>query len=239
MDIFFRSVSNAVFLWSVKNKNRIITAFIILHILQAANIVAASFFVAQISTGSETGIKYFELGGNFGTAAALVFLITIIPGIAKRFRLRHPVFNIIQTFRRHFGIATFLLVLTHYAILRLVPSLTWQSFSTLPLRETLGFVAFCFLFLMFLTSNDFATRRLGAWWGRLHKLAYLIVWLVFAHVALDSFGLLSILIGVFAIAEWTSLIFSWLNKNKIPVSSPLINSPQSQPPSPPPVISTK
>lgn len=220
MDIFLNNISGQIFIWSVKNKNLIITAFIITHLLQLGNIVLASILVAQISSGNELGILYYDLGGKFGSLAALSFLVTITPGIAKRFGIHHKIFNIIQTFRRHIGIMTFLLVLTHYAILRLIPLMTWQSFVIPPIRETLGFVAFVMMFLMFLTSNDFSTRRFGSWWGRIHKLAYVIVWLVFVHVAFAEIGPISLLLGIFALAEWASLIYFWTKKKPfIPTNS--------------------
>jgi len=215
MDILFYSFSNRVFLWSVKNKNLVIRLFIATHILQVINILTATFFVAQIDKGNEIGVMYYDLGGKFGTVAALAFLVTITPGIAKRIGFRHPKLNLIQTFRRHFGIATFLLVLTHYAVLRLVPLMTWQGFVLPPFRETLGFLAFCLFFLMFLTNNDFSMNRLGRWWGRLHSVAYVIIWLVFVHVALEEIGPLTLLIGLYAVAEWVSLIYFWTKKKPL------------------------
>ncbi len=213
------NISGQVFIWSIKNKNLIITAFIITHLLQLGNIILASILVAQITSGNELGILYYDLGGKFGTLAALCFVITITPGIAKRLGIQHKIFNIIQTFRRHFGIMTFLLVLTHYAILRLVPLMTWQGFVVPPLRETLGFVAFVMMFLMFLTSNDFSTHKFGIWWGRIHKLAYIIVWLVFAHVVLEEVGPTSLLVGLYAIAEWGSLLYTKFKKAPTQVPS--------------------
>ena len=241
MDIFLYSFSNKVFLWLVKNKNLVIKLFFLAHILLTINILAAAYFVALIADGNEIGVMYYDLGGKFGTLAALAFLVTITPGIAKRFGIRHPVFNIVQTFRRHFGIATFLLTLTHYAVLRLVPMMTWQSFSLPPFRETLGFLAFCLFFVMFITSNDFSMKRLGKWWGRLHMAAYVIIWLVFGHVALEEIGPLTLLLGVYALAEWTSLIYFWTKKKSlIPANSgPTQVSPNSSVPNTTPSIPTR
>ena len=232
MDIFFNSFSNQVFLWLVKNKHLVIKLFFLAHILKAINILTAAFFVARIADGNEIGVLFYDLGGKFGTLAALAFLVTTTPGIAKRFGIRHPVFNIVQTFRRHFGIATFLLTFTHYAVLRLVPMMTWQSFSLPPFRETLGFFAFCLFFVMFITSNDLSMKRLGKWWGRLHSVAYVIIWLVFAHVALEEIGLLTLLLGVYAITEWVSLIYFWTKKKPlIPANvGPTLVSPSSSTP---------
>ncbi len=240
MDILFYSLSNRVFLWSVKNKNLVIRLFIATHIIQVINILIAAFFVAQITNGSEIGVMYYDLGGKFGTLAALAFLITITPGIAKRVGFRHPKLNLIQTFRRHFGIATFLLVLTHYAILRLVPLMTWQSFTVPPAREMLGFFAFCLFFLMFLTSNDLSMSRLGRWWGRIHSVAYIAIWLIFAHVVLEEIGPLAILLGLYATAEWVSLVYFWTKKKPTPSSGSTevsINSASS--PSTTPIIPTR
>ncbi len=86
MDIFFNSFSNQVFLWLVKNKHLVIKLFFLAHILQAINILTASFFVARIADGNEIGVLFYDLGGKFGTLAALAFLVTTTPGIAKRFK---------------------------------------------------------------------------------------------------------------------------------------------------------
>lgn len=217
MDILFNSFSNTLFLWSVKNKNFVIYAFIATHIFQVINILAAAFFVSQITSGNTLGVMYYDLGGKFGTLAALTFLITLTPGIAKRFGIRHKILNILMTFRRHFGIMTFLLVLTHLSILRLIPYFSWQPFTTPPLRELIGIIAFLGFLLLFITSNDFSTHRMGKWWGRLHSLSYIIVWLVFAHIALyKPTESSSILVGIFAVLEWVSLIYSWTHKKIIP-----------------------
>ena len=234
MDILFRSFSNKIFLWSARNKNLVIRAFISTHILQVANILAAYFFVSQITSGNTIGVLYYDLGGKFGTLGALAFLVTITPGIAKRFGFRHPKLNFIQTFRRHFGIATFLLVLTHSAILRFIPYMSWQAFTIPPLRELVGFAAFSMFFVMFITSNDFSTNRLGRWWGRVHALAYVIVWLTFAHVALfKPTEPTTILVGLYALAEWASLIYSWVKKKPAPPANigPTQISPDASPPS--------
>lgn len=225
MDILLSSLSNTAFLWSVRNKNLIINAFIALHFLQILNILAAAFFISQIPSGNTIGVLFYDLGGKFGTLAALTFLVTITPGIAKRFGIRHPVLNIIQTFRRHFGIMTFLLVLTHSAILRFIPYMSWQAFTAPPLRELIGFAAFCMFFVMFLTSNDFSTNRLGRWWGRVHALAYIIVWLTFAHIVLfKPTEPTSLLVGFFAVLEWVSLAY-WRFHKKPPL--PAQTSPQT------------
>ncbi len=238
MDILFNSFSNTLFLWSVRNKNLIINAFISTHIIQVINIIAAAFFVSQLDSGNTIGIMYYGLGGKFGTLAALAFLVTITPGIAKRFGIRHKTLNIVMTFRRHFGIMTFLLVLTHLAILRLIPYFSWSPFTTPPLRELIGIVAFFGFFLMFLTSNDFSTRRLGKWWGRLHSLSYVIVWLVFLHIALlKPTESTAILVGIFAVLEWVSLIYSWTRKKVIPVNTspqPISEITSQSPPQTPP-----
>ena len=234
MDILLRSFSNKIFLWSVRNKNLVIRAFISTHILQVINILAAAFFVSQIPSGNTIGVLYYDLGGKFGTLAALAFLVTITPGIAKRFGFHHPKLNFIQTFRRHFGIATFLLVLTHYSILRLIPYMSWQTFTMPPLRELIGFAAYCMFFVMFITSNDFSTNRLGRWWGKVHSLAYVIVWLMFVHIALyNPTEPTAILVGFYALAEWASLIYFWVKKKPAPPANigPTQISPDASPPS--------
>lgn len=84
-------------------------------------------------------------------------------------------------------------------------------------------------------------KRLGKWWGRLHMVAYVIIWLVFAHVALEEIGPLTLLIGLYAIAEWVSLIYFWTKKKPlIPANSgPTQVSPSTSNPNTTPSIPTR
>jgi DMSO/TMAO reductase YedYZ heme-binding membrane subunit len=52
--------------------------------------------------------------------------------------------------------------------------------------------AFVFLWLMALSSNDFAVRRLGRWWKRLHRVGIHYLWVVFVY----TFG------GIALFAPW-------------------------------------
>ncbi|GIW63946.1 MAG: hypothetical protein KatS3mg091_748 [Patescibacteria group bacterium] len=125
-------------------------------------------------------------------------------------------------FRRQIGILVFFTVLIHYMFLRGFRVLSFGLPSILPTFEFVGFIAFQLLFLMFITSNDWAVGRLKKWWVYLHRATYLIVFLVFLHILLAelSFRRANIIFLAISLAililEWASLIYSYLiKKNKI------------------------
>jgi len=70
---------------------------------------------------------------------------------------------------------------------------------------------------MFLTSNNWATRKLKGDWKRLHRATYLIGWLIFGHVLLGGLNsegeisLQAILIGTIMVLEVASLIKARVN----------------------------
>jgi sulfoxide reductase heme-binding subunit YedZ len=52
--------------------------------------------------------------------------------------------------------------------------------------ELAGVAAFTLLTPVFITSNEWSVRTLGRAWRTIHALVYLVIWLVFLHVALQG-----------------------------------------------------
>ncbi|MCC6678019.1 MAG: ferric reductase-like transmembrane domain-containing protein [Phycisphaerales bacterium] len=133
-----------------------------------------------------------------GTCAIVMLHIVLWIGPLARLNRRFLplLFN-----RRHLGVATFLIALSHAAMvliyyhafgnlnpfLSLLTSNTaYGSLSRFPF-ETPGLLALLILFLMAATSHDFWLRNLTARaWKRLHMLIYAAYALLIAHIALGA-----------------------------------------------------
>jgi len=153
---------------------------------------------------------FMELGTKLGRLALVLLGVIVLPGILGRFSIDIPISRTITLFRRQLGITSFLLVFTHYNLVRNLPRLAGILPFKLPfpLFETVGFTAMMFLFFLFLTSNDWSQKKLGKWWKRLHMLVYVILWLIVAHTALQRISIWTYLIGIFAVLEVSSLLWA-------------------------------
>ncbi len=144
----------------------------------------------------------------------IFYLITTIPGIARRFRIRNPLIQTIMIFRRYFGITMYLLVLIHFWFIRGIELIFIQNKLLLnqPLFEISGLIAYILLFFMFVTANDFSVGKLRKWWQRVQNLTYIIVWFIFMHLALQRISIWSIMAGIGAILQISSHIFYFYKK---------------------------
>jgi DMSO/TMAO reductase YedYZ heme-binding membrane subunit/nitrite reductase/ring-hydroxylating ferredoxin subunit len=133
-----------------------------------------------------------------GTAALL--LLHVVLAIGPLCRLDSRFLPLLYN-RRHLGVTTFVLALTHgvFALIQfhalgdvnplvsvLVTSREYSSLTDFPFQP-LGLIALVILFLMAATSHDFWLRALSApVWKSLHMLVYVAYGLVVAHVALGA-----------------------------------------------------
>lgn len=162
----------------------------------------------------------YNMGKILGLTALLFFILTLIPGILTRFGFRSTTINILRVLRTDFGKSMFLFGVAHYLIIKTFPTISMGSQPSFLPFEIFGFFAITLTIPLFITSNKFSQSKLGKWWKRIHALVYIIVWLVFLHVALAKIAPVTFLIGALAIAELVSLIFSFVvkrNKAKIAV----------------------
>lgn len=206
-------LQDAIFTTVLKNKTQIITAFKCFYWLILIIIVLGAYSIA--TNGSQMPF-FYEIGVNAGRASIIFFAITLLPGMMRRFGITNKILTSIMTLRRYFGISVYMLALLHFMIVRFIFHVMQYGLMLpqLMLFEVMGFMALNMLFLLFLTSNNFSVAKLGIWWKRLHSLVYVIVWLIFLHVALMSISVWTILIGLTALAEVTSLIFAAYKKNQ-------------------------
>ncbi|MEP7167140.1 MAG: ferric reductase-like transmembrane domain-containing protein [Candidatus Woesebacteria bacterium] len=159
-----------------------------------------------------------------GELAIYLFIVVTLPGILGRFGVKHPLITIGIMFRRHLGISTFLLALMHASIVYFFPQLAIRgdlfSFSTFQL---FGFLTLLSFTLLASTSNDFSVKTLGKNWKRLHKLVYVIFWLIFLHVGLQRNTKYMVLIGAAGVLEVVSLLYdAWKRRQPLPPAPPVV-----------------
>ncbi|OGG30655.1 hypothetical protein A2973_00110 [Candidatus Gottesmanbacteria bacterium RIFCSPLOWO2_01_FULL_49_10] len=154
--------------------------------------------------------QMYGLGVWSGRAAVTILAAVLVPGILGRFGIQIKVTRVITFYRRQLGITTFLLAFTHGMLVRWVARIALGQYplSAAPLFEFFGTFALSLLFFLFVTSNDTSVKRLGPWWKRLHRTVYIIVWLVLFHTLLQRVSVWSALIGVVAVLEVVSLLYS-------------------------------
>lgn len=177
------------------------------------------------SYGVEGLVFVLNQGRRFGQVALLLFLVTTLPGMLGRFKIRHALITIGIMFRRYMGIATFLFALCHALITFLIP-LVLSRQPLFPLANYVVFGVFALLTMLplFLTSNDWSVKTLGPNWKKIHKLVYVIFWFIFLHVAFQRLSIWTVLIGIAAVGEVISLLWDWLQKPSRVQSTPIATS---------------
>lgn len=133
----------------------------------------------------------YTVGTWFGSGALTLYILTLLPGIIKRLQFlpeyTMPIARILTIFRRHLGILMFLLVFVHLGFVFLLPrGLTGQlAVSKLNLEpgHYFGITAFIMLFPLWITSNDISFKLLGQIRNTIHRLTYVILFILFMHVS--------------------------------------------------------
>lgn len=112
-------------------------------------------------------------------AIILLIILLLIPHIF--FRLQIDLFF----YRRPIGLYVFLYSFLHTLIFfALDYQFAWPSILheiKLHLYLQLGLLALIFLLPLVITSNDYAKKLLSDWWGKLHKLIYLVIIFTLLH----------------------------------------------------------
>jgi sulfoxide reductase heme-binding subunit YedZ len=206
----------------LQRKQKIITIFRLYYGLLGILTVVG---IHSVLYKTQLYLPMYSLAIEAGRVAIVFLSLTLLPGIFRRLGITMPLISALMLVRRYLGVSVFMNGLFHYLVVRGVDRITGVLPATdLPLFETLGFTAISLMFWLFATSNDWSVSHLGKWWKRLHRLVYVIAWLLFGHVALQQVSIWSILIGAIAILE----VISWV---KVALKKPT-------PPSvPPPVTS--
>lgn len=195
-----------MYLWVIKHRNPLVSALVVINCLLA---VLWYFALQAIVLGTGDASWFFVNGKTFGQIALVLYVLTTIPGIARRFGKFYKPVSILMIFRRYIGIMTFMFVFIHASIERFFWVLKGQR-GIIPTEffQLFGFIAFVLLLSLFVTSNDWSVKRLGRWWEWIHNLTYIIVWLIFLHVALQRLSIWSVLVGVASVAQVASHLYA-------------------------------
>ena len=194
-----------IFIWAVNNKKNIVFVFKIFYF----SIVALIFLGYFMALKNIQPLLLYRIGLLSGQTASMVFIITIIPGIMQRFNLNWEIRSLLVLFRRYLGIAVYVLGFLHFSYIRLFPIIANHIKVNLLLTtfEVFGLISLFLLTFLFFTSNDYSTRWLGPWWKRIHRMIYVVAWLLFLHTALQRVSVYSIALGIAAIFELLSLVY--------------------------------
>ncbi len=214
---------DSLFQFTLKNKLKIIIAFKLFYFIYVIFLIYGIYSIYSVN---DHFTFYLEKAPQLGQIALIIFCLAITPGILRRFHILLKIMSSLMLIRRHLGITTFLFAFGHYMLLRGTPLL----FGQIPFRpgllfELAGITALSLMSVMFFTSNDLSVRTLGKKWSALHKIVYIIVWLIFFHTALQSISFWSILIGVYAVLETVSLIYNYFRMKKQKLVKPVLSNP--------------
>lgn len=225
---------NALYLLAVKNRERIITTCKILYA-----ILLLVSLIGSISLYKRDGYaqQFLTFGITAGQISLVLYVITLIPGVARRLQFQHKLISLIMIFRRYLGILMYLFVFIHmWFLFGLTVFKSGVMPPNLALYEWMGILSHAIVLILALTSNDVATKKLGVWWGRIHSLTYVAVGLIFLHVYLQSISVWSVLAGIALGLVILSHVMAYLRQHAAKTPPPLTpETMPSVPPSVPPV----
>ncbi len=196
-----------LFAYIIPRKEKVIFFFKIIYLIQIAVFLAAA---RVLYIGGPEALYYYQLGVGSGKIAVILFILTLIPGMMRRFGITHKLLSLLMIFRRYIGIAMYVSALAHFGLVKVVPILSLKLPFRLAFFEFWGSLALFSLFFLFITSNDFSTAKLGVWWHRTHKLIYLSMWFILLHVGLQRISLWTVLMGATVLLMMASFLVSKL-----------------------------
>ena len=163
-------------------------------------------------------------GKVFGNIATIAFILTTIPGIITRFKIKSKTIKPIKTellkSRAWMGIFMFVTAYLHFMFSRILINVRLEEvgievdFFSYEVFEIFGAIALGITFFLFLTSNKLSKLKLKKNWKKLHRLTYVALWFIFGHVVIIGFvrGSLSpiaILLLITGVMQVLSLIYAY------------------------------
>lgn len=208
-----QNFENAFFNLALKNKALIIRVFVIINFILVALTAFGSYAIA---TSQPYFPFFYELGVLSGQIAVIFFILTLSPGMMRRFGVNSKIFTTLMMFRRYLGIFVYLFALMHAVLVKVVFNVMQYgaTFPPVMVFEVFGIISLELLLLLFLTSNNFSVAKLGIWWKKIHALVYIIVWFIFLHIALLEFNIWALLIGITAVGELISFVVAKYKNNR-------------------------
>ena len=152
---------------------------------------------------------FYRLGLYFGRVSLVLYLLTLLPGICRRLSLKHQLVSLLTLYRRQVGIVMYIFAILH--------ALLFASFSLkIPIFRLFGILAFLTLAPLFITSNNYAVKKLKQSWKTIHQLTYPALGLIFLHTALNRWSIFSIATLVTLIFLLASFLYEYRSTMKTP-----------------------
>lgn len=149
---------------------------------------------------------FYGLGNTLGQFALILYVVTLLPGIADRLGIKNKILVLLKVYRREAGILMYLLALIHITLEKLLITTSITELFTLLPFEIMGVLSLLVLFFLFITSNTFSLIRLRLNWYRIHRFTYIGMLFIFLHVSLVKFSNWTILMGFVLILQLISFI---------------------------------
>jgi methionine sulfoxide reductase heme-binding subunit len=205
--------------WLILHRTSVIRALSLFYWLNILVWLGAAWLLIEDFDGSLPIV--YNLGRQLGIASLVLYILTLLPGIVTRLsvlpNLTRPLAGLLTPFRRQLGVNMFLAALGHQFFVQLFPFLFHPELSprdiVLTPHTLAGTLSLLVLMPLFLTSNDSAVRVLGRWWKTIHRLTYLAMLLIFAHVALFN-SRWAIVMAIIVILEGVSWL-RWGSRPKL------------------------
>ncbi|MEK6555303.1 MAG: ferric reductase-like transmembrane domain-containing protein, partial [Bdellovibrionota bacterium] len=156
--------------------------------LRLAILIWPLYWLGQIFIGDLGASPALTLSRELGFIVLTLLTANIVLGILLD--LLKPAPSWIRFWvseRRWWGIVSFLVLVIHVAFYFVNEGFEAQAWIQIFTKTYLIFasISFFLLFLLAITSNNFSTRRLGPKrWKMLHRLIYLVQFLIMGHVLL-------------------------------------------------------
>jgi sulfoxide reductase heme-binding subunit YedZ len=155
-----------------------------------------------------------DIGRKLGTLAFVFYVLTLLPSMIPRLKFPQlfPIMSILLPFRRQFGVLMFLLAFAHQGFTTILPNLIFIDFDYSKLAPQLsahhiaGYAAWWLLFPLWLTSNDAAIKYTGKWWKRIHKLTYVAIFAIMAHLVLVDHWMYAVILGGILVVNGWGLV---------------------------------
>jgi len=156
-----------------------------------------------------------SLGKKSGEIAVILFCLSLLPGIARRFEVKSNITLALLLARPEIGNSMFIFALLHFVCVRFLTLLKF-GFSFPAFFEIFGFISLFLTLPLYLSSSPKMQARLGKNWKKLHSLAYVIVWFILAHVALIGPNKSFLLLAPVATLEIVSLYLNYMKNRALP-----------------------
>ncbi|MDO8553697.1 MAG: ferric reductase-like transmembrane domain-containing protein [Candidatus Micrarchaeota archaeon] len=148
-------------------------------------VIAFLLVVATWLVYSKEGTMTTDMSNAFGY---LAFSFLSLALIVTPIRVIWPKFELNTTFlmaRRALGVSAFIFALFHSSIQFFVNFAgdinILSTYASANIFLLFGSISLTILFLLFITSTDYAVRKLGKTWFSLHKLVYLAYPVIILH----------------------------------------------------------